>query len=291
MGTTVAIVGAGKGGTSILKTFSAIKQFKIVGICDRSETAPGIVEARNRNISTFTDIKDLLQIPGIDVIIEATGVQAVRDLIYEHKAPNTVLIDSHAANIMMVLVEAREEMIHTLQEKASNLVENASSLSDASTDIEKLVEKIAQVTNNIIGSEQQVAATIADVVNQVQESGKILDFINTIAQQTKMLGLNAAIEAARAGEQGRGFVVVAEEVRKLAEQSNKSVGQIEGILNGIREAASVIARQIQESEANIRTQAQTTEGVIQETRRLQTHLDKMAGDMRQLAQELASFGL
>jgi methyl-accepting chemotaxis protein len=79
-----------------------------------------------------------------------------------------------------------------------------------------------------------IAHTILDLSNHTQQIGDITSVVNTLAQQSKMLALNASIEASKAGEAGKGFAAVATEVRNLAEQSEQSTVQVQKILEDIR---------------------------------------------------------
>ncbi len=85
---------------------------------------------------------------------------------------------------------------------------------------------------------ENIAETILSLSERTQQIGEIINTVNAIADQSKLLALNASIEAARAGEEGRGFAVVASEVRQLAEQSRQATARIGEILNEIQQATN-----------------------------------------------------
>ncbi len=130
------------------------------------------------------------------------------------------------------------------------------------------VEQAASAVQQTAASAQEVASisqTIAEEAqegkNQLKSTAGIIELIRRGAKQTNLLGLNAAIEAARAGEQGRGFSVVAGEVRKLAEESNRSANEISVILLGFQTIIQDITEHSLRNSAITHEQAQANQEI------------------------------
>ena len=184
------------------------------------------------------------------------------------------------------LAENMEHFKNTLDDATSRIHATNTAAKEGETNVGKAVNQMQLIESSVSES----ARVISELGEESDKIGKIVDAISGIAEQTNLLALNAAIEAARAGEHGRGFAVVADEVRKLAEQSQTSAHEISELIGSIQEKSQNAVKAMQSGVERVQNGTEAVDNARQTFREIADMVMKVndnSGKMEEIVDKLS----
>jgi methyl-accepting chemotaxis protein len=207
---TIGIIGGGRGGLGLLKFFGNNKVTKVSFVVDANGTAPGIIEAHDQGITTFTDAEAAMRDNLPDFLFDTTGDEALENKIKDRlRGTSTRLITPVTSRMMVDVLNMNANVVR-------------------------------EDISGIVGTIQN------DLSRSLETSTSVVSRINSIMSNMQMLALNASIEAAKAGIHGRGFSVVAEHLGKSVDavrNLTQEINQVnQNIIQVSERSASVLEK-------------------------------------------------
>jgi len=190
---TIGVIGGGKSGTAMLRFLLKTNVAKVVFVMDSEANAPGIVEARNHRIATFTKLGEALRKPFPDFIFAVNSDSEIDEILKQTlRGTPTRIINQATSRMIVELVEDNRAQIQ-------------------------------------IGVSEAVKTIKNELLTTLTASQGLVYKINDMMASMQMLALNASIEAAKVGHAGKGFAVVADNMTKSVDSVRKLTQEIEGV--------------------------------------------------------------
>jgi methyl-accepting chemotaxis protein len=196
-----------------------------------------------------------------DVSLATSNESEKLNIVVEELTRNGEVADERI-KIINTLVTEVGNRLDTVEDASITVSEDLNSTSEV---LDSFINKLGSVVIDIedgSAKQQELVQKVSSLTEQAKNIKDVLAIISDIADQTNLLALNAAIEAARAGEHGRGFAVVADEVRKLAERTQKSLSEISANVNLITQNVIEIAEETDYTSKNMHSISESAQSLI-----------------------------
>ncbi|MGZ0050682.1 globin-coupled sensor protein [Brevibacillus gelatini] len=270
------------------------------------------IEDKEEFVLALTAVSKILNIETQIVLEEYENEHERVRRAEQAKKDELRVVLTNSAHELAAVSEENSASVQQLTEQSREVLryaENGTNFSTKAQDLSREGKEKLENQQKQMGLIQQSVRQISEEMNTLEDNAEkirgIVDVVTAIAEQTNLLALNAAIEAARAGEQGRGFAVVADEVRKLAEQTKKSVFGVRELIEKTNQQTTALSSVVLEIQGLVESSTAMTnetneffEGIIsavsdskEQSAHIQKELEnffKVMEDMNQAVAQVAS---
>lgn len=236
-----------------------------------------ILNIRNTS-DNVSSAANQLTVNAAETYNSATNIAQDMGQITQNAEASMVMTEETAA-----AMEETATGIQQIADSANTAAESSISASQASERGNHVVQQVIAQMELINDSVEQIGTTINGLHINTKKISDIVNLITAIADQTNLLALNAAIEAARAGEHGKGFAVVADEVRRLAEQSSQSATEIYNLISTIQADSNASINVMEKGKEDVRAGMEFTNEVGEIFKEILTSSEEVASQIREIS--------